>query len=695
MAEEEPEAPETEAADAAIAGADSAAMALALGRPETLDARAAAYLEKQGHLADGQRHLVGLQSELLANKEKFEISHLRWRRFSDQMKGTLQMLGVLVGCGVVALLANLVWSAAHDDGLVIEAFSVPPDLAARGLTGQTIATRMLDEISTFQAKTNTIRGPSTFTNNWDNDVKIEIPETGISAGEFNHYLHRLLGRQTIITGELVRNGATLTVTARAGDHTGERFSGPDSDVDALVHKAAEDLYKRTQPYRYGVYLVAQGRLEEAKTVFVENVNAGPATERAWDYTGLAFVQENKGEFPEGEKSARLAIALNPDLAFGHYRLYEMANNLAQAEVALAAGQKMLALLNGAAADELQPARIAALKIEISSDISDLRGDYAGEAALLNNKDAAYLYFDPNLDYAANIQASLAAPGGNFGTAIIAATYPAIVLLANHDVQGAGRILAGEPAFVAAIKDAVTARADARGSTVGDGATQAFRLVEWHIARTRADWPRLLRLAPIIDMEDAKLGAAHLNNFYPPTQLWPIWAYAEANSGDFAAAHARIDRTPGDCDLCLRTRAQIDALEKNPGGADYWFAEAIEQAPSIPFAYADWGQMLMQRGDFTGAIAKFKLANQKGPHFADPLEMWGEVLIAQNRSDLAITKFSEAEKYAPNWGRLHLKWGEALTYLGKPAEAQKQFARASELDLTTAEKSELLKVSGHV
>ena len=90
--------------------------------------------------------------------------------------------------------------------------------------------------------------------------------------------------------------------------------------------------------------------------------------------------------------------------------------------------------------------------------------------------------------------------------------------------------------------------------------------------------------------------------------------------------------------------------------------------------------------------KFEVANRKGPHFADPLEMWGEVLIAKNRSDLALAKFEEASKYAPNWGRLHLKWGEALWWSGKKDEASRQFAIAAALDLTLSEKSELAKVS---
>jgi cytochrome c-type biogenesis protein CcmH/NrfG len=99
-------------------------------------------------------------------------------------------------------------------------------------------------------------------------------------------------------------------------------------------------------------------------------------------------------------------------------------------------------------------------------------------------------------------------------------------------------------------------------------------------------------------------------------------------------------------------------------------------------------MLMGKGDLDGAIAKFTIASQKGPHFADPLEMCGEALIAKNRSDLALAKFEEAGKYAPRWGRLHLKWAEALLWSGDKLDAAKQLAIASTLDLTQSEKIEL-------
>lgn len=176
-----------------------------------------------------------------------------------------------------------------------------------------------------------------------------------------------------------------------------------------------------------------------------------------------------------------------------------------------------------------------------------------------------------------------------------------------------------------------------------------------------------------------------------TRAGPLLAQALAGAGDFASAHEAADDEPLDCYACLLAHATVDWRERNWGGAGYWFTRAVKQAPSIPFAYADWGAMLMHKGDLDGAIAKFILANQKGPRFADPLEMWGEALMAKKRSDLALAKFAEAANDAPNWGRLHLKWGEALLWTGDKAGARKQFTIASHLYLTQSEKSVLGRI----
>jgi tetratricopeptide (TPR) repeat protein len=171
---------------------------------------------------------------------------------------------------------------------------------------------------------------------------------------------------------------------------------------------------------------------------------------------------------------------------------------------------------------------------------------------------------------------------------------------------------------------------------------------------------------------------------------PWIAYAEARLGNDGRAEAAISGTPADCYACLLVRARIREAEGKQSRAQWWFARAVAWQPSIPFAESEWGAMLLAKGDYAGAVAKFARANQKGPHFADPLEMWGEALMQKNRSDLALAKFEEANKYAPDWGRLHLEWGSALFYAGRKGEAKEQFAAAKTLDLSAADKIRLAR-----
>jgi tetratricopeptide (TPR) repeat protein len=240
--------------------------------------------------------------------------------------------------------------------------------------------------------------------------------------------------------------------------------------------------------------------------------------------------------------------------------------------------------------------------------------------------------------------------------------------------------------------AAASAALAEYSPAGGLANSASELAALHarllIATETQDWS-----APALERDFAAL-TARFPGFAEerPSLLDPFLAPALAHTGQFAAAEARLKSMPGDCYPCLRARAQVAALQGQNTRADFWFARAAAIAPSSPYAESEWGRAFLDRKQPDAAIEKFKLSNQKGPHFADPLEGWGEALMAKNQSHLALEKFAEAEKYAPNWGRLHLKWGEALAYYGNKAEAQKHFARAAALDLAPSEKIELAKVS---
>ena len=72
---------------------DAAAVALSLDAPDSPDARI--FLRKQSRMLD-------LQMQTMREQEALQMSHLRWRRFADRMRGLTWMLGLFVGTVVVA-----------------------------------------------------------------------------------------------------------------------------------------------------------------------------------------------------------------------------------------------------------------------------------------------------------------------------------------------------------------------------------------------------------------------------------------------------------------------------------------------------------------------------------------------------------------------------------------------------------------
>ena len=54
----------------------------------------------------------------------------------------------------------------------------------------------------MQNATTSSRPPQSYASNWGNDLKVEIPETGVSIGELHRFLRDWLGHDTHISGEV-------------------------------------------------------------------------------------------------------------------------------------------------------------------------------------------------------------------------------------------------------------------------------------------------------------------------------------------------------------------------------------------------------------------------------------------------------------------------------------------------------------
>jgi tetratricopeptide (TPR) repeat protein len=609
--------------------------------------------EEADALLRKQRELIGLQIEDLKREDTVRHWSLRVRHVSDVMKLAFELslafIFIVLAVGLVAVL----WSASHDDGLVIESFSVPPDMAARGLDGRAVASQLLDKLSHMQNQTGSMRPARSYANDWGSDIKVQIPETGVSAGEMYRFLVQWLGHETRVTGEVFRTANGITLTARVDGSDGASLSGAEGDLETLEQKAAEQIYAQTQPYRYAVFETDLKHYAEAKRLFLALADNDSSTERAWALTGLGSLEEST---PSGDEHVALddyrkAAENDPDLTLTWNDIENTEGALGFDELRLSAIAQILDLN---AQGKFVNANCAAINnFRLRGNRDALLGDYQSAAAeyaqgerlpgCRGNADLAFLYRMDAMALghrAAVAEAEIGAlpPGRNFD---------ALKAFATEQELGVARM------------------------------SVALGLREWKLVA--AEVPRE--------------GGDTIDAMRNLTAVRPLLALAHAEAGDAATADALIAPTPRDCYLCVRVRGRIAAIERKWDASARWFEAATKLAPSLPTAFSEWGEMLLAGGDLDGATAKFEIANQKGPHFADPLELWGEALMAKNRSDLALAKFSEANQYAPQWGRLHLKWGEALRYAGQPDEANRQFAIAAGLFLTGPEHAALERDRG--
>ena len=108
-------------------------------------------------------------------------------------------------------------------------------------------------------------------------------EPGLTFGEFGKLLRDKLGHVSHVTGEVLKTPDGIALTARIGDAPPQTFAGPPGSFDDLAQKAAEAVYRASQPYRFAEYLEHHDRVPEAFAVLADLAANGPPGERGWAY----------------------------------------------------------------------------------------------------------------------------------------------------------------------------------------------------------------------------------------------------------------------------------------------------------------------------------------------------------------------------------------------------------------------------
>jgi tetratricopeptide (TPR) repeat protein len=638
---------------ASAAGVDAvglASLALSASAAEPAVARELGeFLHEQRELASRQRIVADKQSALLdhrlarAGLEKEQIEaqnhHLRLQHIHDKLRLVLDVGLACFGVALALLLVWAVWTAARSKSVVVEAFTVPPSFEAQGLSGAVVAGQFLDRLQEIQRRGALDPSASTLIEDaWTHEIRIEVPETGISLGDFQKFLRAWLGHDVRISGAAVEKGDALILTVRGNGVPAQRVSGKASELDTLIVSAAERALGVARPLELLGYLESTSRHAEAAALAGPMLASASATDapRILNMWGNALTGLDRW----AEALVMYREAAQRDPGYMGYTLDEtMAlERLGREEEAYRIMIPEETSTHGTSADAVRRrAAFNTVMIELRRAGADLQESLQAYAHMTGS--THFLY------------------------EMLIASQEATTLASMHDAVGTELALeqaergAMGPVDRIAAQQARSALAHELGH---DSEALADAQTALNLEERTSEW--MLVFAPTACLAARYAESAGLPN---------VADAMLAKAGTF------VD--------CASAKAEFAAHRGAWEDAQRNFAAAVALAPSLPMAYEMWGEAFAAHGELSLATEKYRAAHERGPHWADPLEHWGEALAAQGQLKAATQKYEEAFSYAPNWGALHLHWAEALDRLGDRAKAMEQYRAAQELALSDPDK----------
>lgn len=575
--------------------------------PETNDA-----VDIAMHAVVSGKPLPDIARRLLEEQARFvraQTSDIRTRQVGERVRAALWGVLAITAAAVLVLIGVMLVQASRTDALVVQSFRVPPSMAARGLTGEVVATQLLDKLAEMQEQSESTRAASSYANNWENDLKIDIPNTGATAEQVWRLLRGWLGKETRISGEVIETANGLALTARVGSQPGRRFVNKQGDLDALVTQGADLIYSQTQPYRHSVFLSRTPERQAERDAALQRLTSHESPiERKWAYNGLSVSLRRQGDFRRSIAMAEKALAIDPEMipAIG---------NLGSARGLLGHDQEMVDLFS----------RNMQMKPGKEYDPRIVAANYCDQQA-----DIARVIRDP-------VEAEKAADCLEAAGVSMSVGVPSI--------RYAAALLRGDPRL------ALAHRATAEGSFTPDMARAASLFARLEGEMMRGPSPRLMATLGQYQEAEAKFAREPFHAASAKVISVPIQARALAMLGRTDEAEALIGRTPRDCYDCVRTRGLVAEAAGDRPAAQRWYLAAARLGPRLPAAFADWGRLLAGAGRYRTAEVKLREAVRLAPNWADPLKTWGDMLAAQGKRDAARAKYDAAFKLAPKWAEL--------------------------------------------
>jgi hypothetical protein len=199
------------------ARADPLALSLAVAQAAAdpdVARHTAAFMATQARIGQAHARVAEREDAQSAEELRVRLHHLhdetresRLRRAGLRMRLGTQLLFALFATLVVVGIATMLRDAVTSRSVVVEAFKAPAALAPQGLTGDVVAAAVLDKLIVLHDHTRAISRDRETRGAWASDIKIDVPETGVSLGEINRLLHERFGHDLHIGGDLVQTAS--------------------------------------------------------------------------------------------------------------------------------------------------------------------------------------------------------------------------------------------------------------------------------------------------------------------------------------------------------------------------------------------------------------------------------------------------------------------------------------------------------
>jgi len=599
----EEEKPAVEPPDA-LAGAEAFAAAVAA----RLSANDPAVARRTEDFLIEQTQLLRVQKEHLNDEHALRLEHLRnqlreenVRRIGLRLRVSFQLFLVLIAIVIGFGIAIMIHDAVSSRSVVVESFDAPAALAERGLTGKVVASGVLDELNRLQSATRTTAVKRDLSTAWSSEVKLAVPETGVSISELSRMLKARFGHDLHINGDLVRSEAGgLALTVRGDGIAPQTFTGSSADLATLTTDAAEYVYAQSEPAPWAYYLQNAQRNDEAITFCRDRYASADKADRPYLLNVWANALAAKGgSIRESLELYRSALKLKPDYWVAYNNVMNALWDLGEEEGAWRIGNDMRAAAGG------RPGR--------------------APEVLYENWDAFTWNLEPWLNATiADVDASAGVGSTTESSAITVGDIEARL----HDPVAAELALQ-------------TTKEDAKDPTIA-------AIAHFVRGRLAAEAGDTAKAASEMGAFNTAYSDPAVSSQYPGYNCWVAPAEEAAGHPDKADA---VLKAGGSFVDCYRFRGDILDHRGDWVAAQKAYPDAVALAPDLPAGYYSWGVALAKHADLSGAESKLKDANRRAPHWADPLKAWGDVLARQGKTKEALAKYDEALKYAPNWTQL--------------------------------------------